>query len=163
MPTFTVQFPDGAKYDVDAPEGTTDAQAYEYAVSHLASLPDPITRQSTFGEEVERGVARTLEAKRLAVEQLLGDDSNQAIIDSIARGQETAEGLGVGPSLERLTNIAKTEGYASAAAKLPSDITRYGGSTSWHIGYFRYRCTIGLMANAGRGITERISRRRGGY
>ena len=128
MPTFTVQFPDGAKYDVDAPEGTTDAQAYEYAVSHIASLPDPITRQSTFGEEVERGVARTLEAKRLAVEQLLGDDSNQAIIDSIARGQETAEGLGVGPSLERLTNIAKTEGYASAAAKLPSDISRYGGS-----------------------------------
>ena len=127
MPTFTVQFPDGAKYDVDAPEGTTDAQAYEYAVSHIASLPDPITRQSTFGEEVERGVARTLEAKRLAVEQLLGDDSNQAIIDSIARGQETAEGLGVGPSLERLTNIAKTEGYASAAAKLPSDISRYGG------------------------------------
>ena len=127
MPTFTVQFPDGAKYDVDAPEGTTDAQAYEYAVSHIASLPDPITRQSTFSEEVERGVARTLEAKRLAVEQLLGDDSNQAIIDSIARGQETAEGLGVGPSLERLTNIAKTEGYASAAAKLPSDITRYGG------------------------------------
>ena len=127
MPTFTVQFPDGAKYDVDAPEGTTDAQAYEYAVSHLASLPDPITRQSTFSEEVERGVARTLEAKRLGIEQLLGDDSNQAIIDSIARGQETAEGLGVGPSLERLTNIAKTEGYASAAAELPSDITRYGG------------------------------------
>jgi len=128
MPTFTVQFPDGAKYDVDAPEGTTDAQAYEYAVSHIASLPDPITRQSTFSEEVERGVARTLEAKRLGIEQLLGDDSNQAIIDSIARGQETAEGLGVGPSLERLTNIAKTEGYASAAAKLPSDISRYGGS-----------------------------------
>ena len=127
MPTFTVQFPDGAKYDVDAPEGTTDAQAYSYAVSHLASLPDPITRQSTFGEEVERGVARTLDAKRLGIEQLIGDDSNQAIVDSIARGQETAEGLGIPPSLERLQDIAQTKGYGAAAAELPGDITRYGG------------------------------------
>ena len=127
MPTFTVQFPDGAKYDVDAPEGTTDVQAYEYAVSHLTSLPDPITRQSTFGEEVKRGVARTLEAKRLGIEQLLGDDPNQPLLESMARGQETAEGLGIPPSLARIQDIAQTEGYGAAAAELPSDIARYGG------------------------------------
>ena len=61
------------------------------------------------------------------MEQLLGDDSNQAIVDSIQRERETAEGLGIGPSLDRLTNIAQTEGYASAAAEVPGDITRYGG------------------------------------
>lgn len=89
-------------------------------------MPDPITRQSTFGEEVERGVTRSLEAKRLGIEQLLGDDSNQAIVDSIQRERETAEGLGISPSLDRLKNIAQTEGYASAAAEVPGDIGRYG-------------------------------------
>tara|TARA_R100001163_G_scaffold17616_2_gene15716 strand:+ start:8019 stop:14306 length:6288 start_codon:yes stop_codon:yes gene_type:complete len=127
MPTFTVQFPDGAKYDVDAPEGTTDAQAYNYVLSHLSSLPDPITRQSTFGEEVERGVARSLEAKRLGIEQLLGDDPNQAILDSIQRERETAEGLGIPPSLDRITSIAKEDGPFKAVTEAVSDIPRAAG------------------------------------
>lgn len=41
MPTYTVQFPNGEKYDVEAPEGTSDAQAYEYALSYLSSTPEP--------------------------------------------------------------------------------------------------------------------------
>lgn len=127
MPTYTVQFPNGEKYDVEAPEGTTDAQAYSYAISYLSSLPDPITRQSTFGEEVERGVTRSLEAKRLGIEQLLGDDSNQAILDSIQRERETAEGLGIPPSLDRITSIAKEDGPLRAVGEAVSDIPRAAG------------------------------------
>ena len=39
MPTFTVQLQDGSKYDVEAPEGTTDAQAYQYALSQVPPRP----------------------------------------------------------------------------------------------------------------------------
>ena len=127
MPTYSIDGPEGQTYSIDGPEGATREQVIAAIQEKIGSLPDPITRQSTFGEEVERGVARTLDAKRLGIEQLIGDDSNQAIVDSIARGQETAEGLGIPPSLERLQDIAQTKGYGAAAAKLPSDITRYGG------------------------------------
>ena len=40
MATFTVRLPDGAEYDVEAPEGTTDVQAYNYA---MTSLPPETT------------------------------------------------------------------------------------------------------------------------
>ncbi|OUV71109.1 MAG: hypothetical protein CBC83_08115 [Flavobacteriales bacterium TMED123] len=90
-------------------------------------MPDPITRQSTFGEEVERGVTRSLEAKRLGIEQLLGDDSNQAILDSIQRERETAEGLGIPPSLDRITSIAKEDGPLRAVGEAVTDIPRAAG------------------------------------
>ena len=127
MPTYSIDGPDGRTYSIDGPEGATREQVIAVIQEKIAAMPDPITRQSTFGEEVERGVTRSLEAKRLGIEQLLGDDSNQAIVDSIQRERETAEGLGISPSLDRLKNIAQTEGYASAAAEVPGDIGRYGG------------------------------------
>ena len=142
MPTYSIDGPDGRTYSIDGPEGATREQVIAVIQEKIAAMPDPITRQSTFGEEVERGVTRSLEAKRLGIEQLLGDDSNQAILDSIQRERETAEGLGISPSLDRLRNIAQTEGYASAAAEVPGDITRYGGQQAGVL------ATIGAGARA---------------
>ena len=127
MPTYSIDGPDGRTYSIDGPEGATREQVIAVIQERIAAMPDPITRQSTFGEEVERGVARSLEAKRLGIEQLLGDDPNQAILDSIQRERETAEGLGIPPSLDRITSIAKEDGPFKAVTEAVSDIPRAAG------------------------------------
>ena len=58
MPTFTVQLQDGSKYDVEAPEGTTDAQAYQYALSQVPPATPELGLIDTFGGGVSRGLSR---------------------------------------------------------------------------------------------------------
>lgn len=58
MPTFTVQLQDGNKYDVEAPEGTTDAQAYQYALSQVPPATPELGLMDTFGGGVSRGLSR---------------------------------------------------------------------------------------------------------
>ena len=58
MPTFTVQLQDGSKYDVEAPEGTTDAQAYQYALSQVPPATPELGLMDTFGGGVSRGLSR---------------------------------------------------------------------------------------------------------
>jgi hypothetical protein len=58
MATFEIQMPDGGVYQVEAPEGTTDAQAYQYALSQIPPPKPEVGIGEAFGTGFERGVGR---------------------------------------------------------------------------------------------------------
>jgi len=58
MATFEIQMPDGGIYQVEAPEGTTDTQAYQYALSQVPPPKKEVGLGEAFGIGLERGVGR---------------------------------------------------------------------------------------------------------
>jgi len=58
MATFEIQMPDGGIYQVEAPEGTTDTQAYQYALSQAPPPKKEVGLGEAFGIGLERGVGR---------------------------------------------------------------------------------------------------------
>jgi len=58
MATFEIQMPDGGVYQVEAPEGTTDAQAYQYALSQVPPPKPEVGVGEAFSTGFERGVGR---------------------------------------------------------------------------------------------------------
>ena len=58
MAKFDVQLPDGNVYEVEAPEGTTDVQAYQYALSQVPPPEPEVGIGEAFGRGFERGKAR---------------------------------------------------------------------------------------------------------
>jgi len=50
--------PDGGIYQVEAPEGTTDTQAYQYALSQAPPPKKEVGLGEAFGIGLERGVGR---------------------------------------------------------------------------------------------------------
>ena len=50
--------PDGGVYQVEAPEGTTDAQAYQYALSQIPPPKPEVGIGEALGTGFERGVGR---------------------------------------------------------------------------------------------------------
>jgi len=124
MPTYSIDGPEGQTYSIDGPEGATREQIIAAIQARLAERPDPITRESTFLEEAARGLTTSARAKRTGLQTLLGDDPNQAILDSIAREEELARSLGVGPSRGRIVDIAETEGIPTAVVEAVGDVPR---------------------------------------
>ena len=60
MAKFDVQLPDGSVYEVEAPEDTTDVQAYQYALSYALSQVPPPQPEVGIGEAFSRGFERGL-------------------------------------------------------------------------------------------------------
>ena len=58
MATFEIQMPDGGVYQVEAPEGTTDAQAYQYALTQVPPPEPEVGIGEAFSTGFERGVGR---------------------------------------------------------------------------------------------------------
>jgi len=58
MAKFDVQLPDGNIYEVEAPEGTTDVQAYQYALSQVPPPQPEVGIGEAFGRGFERGLGR---------------------------------------------------------------------------------------------------------
>ncbi len=58
MAKFDVQLPDGNIYEVEAPEGTTDVQAYQYALSQIPPPEPEVGIGEAFGRGFERGKGR---------------------------------------------------------------------------------------------------------
>ena len=58
MAKFDVQLPDGNIYEVEAPEGTTDIQAYQYALSQVPPPQPEVGVGEAFGRGFERGLGR---------------------------------------------------------------------------------------------------------
>ena len=147
MPTYSIEGPEGQTYSIDGPEGATREQIIAAIQARLAERPDPITRESTALEEAARGLTTSARAKLTGVQTLLGDDPNQAILDSIAREEELARSLGVGPSRQRIVDIAETEGIPKAVVEGAGDIPRTVASQS---GVFT---TMGLGGRTGAALT----------
>ena len=58
MATFEIQMPDGGTYQVEAPEGTSDTQAYQYALSQVPPPKREVGIGEAAGIGFERGVGR---------------------------------------------------------------------------------------------------------
>lgn len=58
MAKFDVQLPDGSVYEVEAPEGTTDVQAYQYALSQVPPPQPEVGIGEAFSRGFERGLGR---------------------------------------------------------------------------------------------------------
>lgn len=136
MPTFHVTAPDGNTYEIEAPEGATEAQAVAYAKQHVeraaATQSGPVPAPSVVLDNLGTGKALAVSAGR-GVDKLLsgakqlfykatGDDK----AESALRIEQTRNDMGYEP-FRRAAPITTAIGEAIPGVALTAPIT--GGAS----------------------------------
>src|SRR6478752_9641949 len=99
MPRFEVTAPDGHKYEINTPDGATEADAINHLKTQLGHAPatqskpvDPYTQQAkkqSIGENLLAGIGGGMTGLYLGAKQLLG----QAKPEEIEEHKKAMEGL----------------------------------------------------------------------
>lgn len=122
MPLYRITAPNGQTYQIEGPEGASDA---DVAQAVLAQFPEAgqAPRQSTIGSELVRGGRQLASSIRTGIEAL-GESPEAAAQRGVARGQAIGAEAGEGPSLEAVKRAYETKGILPAAGEALSQIPR---------------------------------------
>jgi hypothetical protein len=118
MPIYSVQGPDGRIYDIEGPEGASDAQVIAALEEHLASQPKP---KKGFLAALGKGAESTLSGLRTGVEGAFGSPE-EAARAGIQRGEEIAGKYADQVSLDKVKEAYSKDGVLSAAKEVGRQI-----------------------------------------
>lgn len=125
MPLYQIAAPNGKTYEIEGPEGASQAQviAAILAQDPSAGQPAPPVRQSTIGSEFIRGIQQPFSSARTGAGSLIGSPA-EAASAGLQRGQEISEAAGEGPSFERLQRVYGEKGVLAAGRQALSDLPK---------------------------------------
>ena len=124
MPIYSVQGPDGRIYDIEGPEGASDAQVVGALRNHLASLPPPEEApkpKTGIGAAVGKGVESIISSGRTAYGALTGD-AEEAARAGLERGEAMGKKYADQVSLQKVKDAYNKDGVLSAAGEALSQI-----------------------------------------
>lgn len=133
MPKYRVNAPDGSVYEVDAPEGATEAQAIEYVQSNMSSMKaekPAVVKAGEFLNDIPRQLGLTA---RYAMEgpaqaaQIVTEPLRQLITDPISRVMGSAtRGKPLGRAASDFADRLGLPKPQSATERVVGDATRMG-------------------------------------
>ncbi len=114
MPVFLVTSPDGQKFRVTGPEGSTQEQAIEYIQSQMASMPveQKAAPQEGITAALTGGFKRFLSTWETAAESLINPEL--AAQRGVERSRQIGEQYAPGASLEKVKQAYESEGLFPA-------------------------------------------------
>jgi len=124
MPIYSVQGPDGRIYDIEGPEGASDAQVVRALRNHLASLPPPEEApkpKTGIGAAVGKGVESLISSGRTALGAATGD-AEAAARAGLERGEAMGKKYADQVSLQKVKDAYNKDGVLSAAGEALSQI-----------------------------------------
>ena len=120
MPTYDVTAPDGRVFEVNAPEGASEADIIAYAQNMFAQMEQP-KKQAGVGAAVRRGAEQLASSAQTALESVT-KGGTEAAIRGQQRQADIQSRLGEGASLERLLQTYREQGLLPAAKELAGQI-----------------------------------------
>ena len=118
MPIYSVQGPDGRIYDIEGPEGASDAQVISALEEHLASQPKP---KKGFMAALGKGAESTLSGLRTGIEGTFGSPE-EAARAGIQRGEDISGRYVDQVSMEKVKEAFNKDGVLSAAKEVGRQI-----------------------------------------
>jgi hypothetical protein len=118
MPIYSVQGPDGRIYDIEGPEGASDAQVIAALEEHLASQPKP---KKGFLAALGKGAESTLSGLRTGIEGTFGS-AEEAARAGLQRGEEISGKYADQVSLDKVKEAYSKDGVLSAAKEVGRQI-----------------------------------------
>jgi hypothetical protein len=118
MPIYSVQGPDGRIYDIEGPEGASDAEVVSALEEHLASQPKP---KKGMLAALSKGAESTLSGLRTGVEGAFGSPE-EAARAGIQRGEDISGRYADQVSMDRVKEAYNKDGVLSAAKEVGRQI-----------------------------------------
>ena len=118
MPIYSVQGPDGRIYDIEGPEGASDAEVVSALEEHLASQPKP---KKGLLAALGKGAESTLSGLRTGVAGTFGSPE-EAARAGIQRGEDISGRYADQVSLEKVKEAFNKDGVLSAAKEVGRQI-----------------------------------------
>jgi len=118
MPIYSVQGPDGRIYDIEGPEGASDAEVISALEQHLASQPKP---KKGLLAALGKGAESTLSGLRTGIEGTFGS-AEEAARAGIQRGEEISGKYADQVSMEKVKEAFNKDGVLSAAKEVGRQI-----------------------------------------
>ena len=118
MPIYSVQGPDGRIYDIEGPEGASDAEVVSALEEHLASQPKP---KKGLMAALGKGAESTLSGLRTGVAGTFGS-AEEAARAGIQRGEDISGRYADQVSLDKVKEAYNKDGVLSAAKEVGRQI-----------------------------------------
>ena len=118
MPIYSVQGPDGRIYDIEGPEGASDAQVISALEEHLASQPKP---KKGLLAALGKGAESTLSGLRTGISGAFGSPE-EAAKAGLERGEEISNKYADQVSMEKVKEAYNKDGVLSAAKEVGRQI-----------------------------------------
>lgn len=146
MPLYRITAPNGQTYQIEGPEGASDA---EVAQAVLAQFPEAGTapKQSTIGSELVRGGRQLASSIRTGIEAAAGSPE-EAAQRGLARSQVIGYEAGEGPSFEAVKRAYQDRGLLPAAGEALSQIPRALAGQGAQLGTMAAGARLGAMAGS---------------
>lgn len=146
MPLYRITAPNGQTYQIEGPEGASDAEVAQAVLSQYPEAGQPI-RQSTIGSELKRGAKQLASSVRTGIESL-GSSPEEAAVRGVERGQAISQEAGEGVSLDAVKRAYEQRGLLSAAGEVASQIPRALAGQGAQLGTLAAGARLGAMAGA---------------
>ena len=150
MPIYSVQGPDGRIYDVEGPEGASEAQIVAYVRQQIASAPaEPPAEKKKSGvlASVGRGIESLLSSGRTAIGAATGD-ANEAARAGLERGEDIGRRYEDDVSLDRVKQAYNERGLLSAAGEVASQVPKAIAGQAPNIAATLGSARLGAMAGS---------------
>jgi len=118
MPIYSVQGPDGRIYDIEGPEGASDAEVVSALEAHLASQPKP---KKGLLAALGKGAESTLSGLRTGIQGTFGS-AEEAAKAGLQRGEEISDKYADQVSLDKVKEAFNKDGVLSAAKEVGRQI-----------------------------------------
>jgi len=118
MPIYSVQGPDGRIYDIEGPEGASDAQVISALEEHLASQPKP---KKGLLAALGKGAESTLSQLRTGVSGAFGSPE-EAARAGLERGEEISGKYADQVSMDKVKEAFNKDGVAAAAKEVARQV-----------------------------------------
>ena len=150
MPIYSVQGPDGRIYDIEGPEGASDAQVVGALRNHLASLPPPEETpkpKTGIGAAVSKGIESLISSGRTAFGAATGD-ADEAARAGLERGEAMGKKYADQVSLQKVKDAYNKDGVLSAAGEALSQIPAAIAEQAPNLAAMAGSARLGAMAGA---------------
>ena len=145
MPLYRITAPNGLTYEIEGPDGASDAQVAQAVMAQFPEAGQP-RKESGILSELRRGIEQPISSAITGVKSVFGTPEEEAI-KGVQRGQVISERAGEGPSLEAVKK-AYERGLLPAAGEVISQIPKALAGQVGTIGSAMAGARLGAMAGA---------------
>lgn len=152
MPIYSVQGPDGRIYDIEGPEGASDAQVISALEEHLASQPKP---KKGLMAALGKGAESTLSGLRTGVGKYINPE--EAAIAGLQRGEEISGKYADQTGLDKVKEAYEKQGVLSAAKEVGRQIPLALAEQAPNLAASLGGARLGVMAGSPLGVPGAIA------
>lgn len=145
MPLYRITAPNGLTYEIEGPDGASDADVAQAVMAQHPEAGQP-RKESGILSELRRGIEQPISSAVTGLKSVFGTPEEEAI-KGVQRGQVISERAGEGPSLEAVKK-AYERGLLPAAGEVLSQIPKALAGQVGTIGSAMAGARLGAMAGA---------------